>query len=219
MAGSPPQALNQSADFLFHYGLVSGSVQYHIGAVDFSSQRHLVLDAPERLVSAQPIALFQTGDLRFTVGGDDHDLVHALVGSRFEQEGDFVYHHRMRRAHGDPAGETLLLPGDARMDDMFKFSEFSAVVEDDVAECLAVDRPVGLQDALAEHLHDFAPSRLPRPDDVPGELIGIDNDGAAALEHLGDSALPGRDSAGQANHDHAGKNSMRVWTMSLIRGD
>ena len=93
MAGFSVQAPNQSADLLLHESLVSGSIQDNVRTADFSSQRHLRRDAPESLCSRQPIALLQTSDLCFTVGGHDHDFIHALMGAGLEQERHFIHNN------------------------------------------------------------------------------------------------------------------------------
>src|ERR1043165_2071047 len=94
------------------------------------------------------------------------------------------------------------------MDDTFKSLQLRAVVKDNRSERVAVDGSVWAEDVFAEHLYDIPPGRLSRPDDVPGKLIGIDDDCAAALEHLSDCAFARRDASGQSDHDHAAKNSM-----------
>ena len=114
------------------------------------------------------------------------------------------------------AGEPLLLPGDPRMDDAFQSSQFPAVAEDNCGEGLTIDRAVRIEDSSAEHVDDVAPGRLPRLHHVPSELIGIDDDGTATLEHPGDGAFPGGNASGQAHKDHAPKNSMGVRTLSLV---
>ena len=217
MARPPVQAPKQSADFLSHRGLVSCSVQDDVRAADFVTQRHLMLDTPERLCARQPIAPLQTSDLCFTVGGHDHDLVDALVSAGLEQERHFIDNDRLGRTFGDLAGKTLLCSGHARMDDALESSKPLAVAKDNLTECPAVDRPVRVQDVFAEHLYDLAPRRLSGPHDISSELIGVDDECPVTLEHLRDSAFPRRDSSGQPQHDHAPQNSMRIFKMSLSR--
>src|SRR6185312_12727461 len=98
-----------------YQSLVSGAVQYDICAAHFLSQRHLVLDASKRFASCHGVAMFEPGDLRFAVGGDDDDDIHALMGTGFKQERHFVHDDGMRSAFGDTTNETLLFTRYPRM--------------------------------------------------------------------------------------------------------
>jgi len=140
--------------------------------------------------------MFEPGDLRFAVGGDDDDGIHALMGAGFKQERHFVHDDGMRSAFGDTANETLLFTRYPRMDDALELSKLPSIMEDDRPECMTVDGPVLVQHPLAEYLRDLAPSRLAPPHDVSGQLIGINDDCTAALEHLRHRAFPSRDSSG-----------------------
>ena len=217
MAGIALQEGEEPADFFSQRGFVVRAVQHRIGAADFSRERHLVIDASKRFLPAQTVAPLQAGDLCFTVGRDDDDLVHALMGAGFEEERHFIYDDGMGRALSNVLGEPLLLSCDAGMDDAFESSQLPAVAENKRSEGLTIDRTVRIEDTFAEHAYDIAPGRLPRPDDVAGELIGIDDDGTATLEHLGDGAFPGGNASGQAHEDHVLKNSMCIRSLSLIR--
>ena len=198
-------------------GLVLGAIQHRIGAADFSRERHLVIDTSKRFLTAKTVALLQARDLCFTVRRDDDDLVHAFMSAGFEEERHFVDDDRTGGAFRNVPCEPLLFPGDPRMNDAFEPSELPAVAEDYRREGLTINRTVAIEDSFAEHVYDVAPGRLARPDDVPSELIGIDDDGTATLEHLSDGALPGGNASGQAHDNHALKNSMHISALSLIR--
>lgn len=219
MGGISLKEREETADLFSHCGFGVGSVQHRIGAADFLRERHLIVDASKRFAPAQAVALLQAGDLCLAVGRDDEDLVHPFMRAGFEEERHFVYDDGTGRALGDVPGEPLLLPCDPGVDDAFESSQLPAVAEDNRSEGLTVDRAVRIQDTFAEHAYDVAPGRFPGPDDVAGELIGIDDDGTATLEHLGDGAFPGGDAPGQAHKDHALKNSMCIRSLSLTRVD
>jgi hypothetical protein len=63
-------------------------------------------------------------------------------------------------------------------------------MEDNPTERRTVDEPVSIEDPIAKDLHDLAPCGLARSNDVAGETVGINDDRAAALEHLSHGAFP-----------------------------
>jgi hypothetical protein len=81
-------------------------------------------------------------------------------------------------------------------------------MKDNRSECMSVDGPVRIQDYLAKTFYDLAPGTGPRPHYVPGELIGIDDDCAALLEHPRHRALSRRDTSCEPNDNHAMEDSM-----------
>jgi hypothetical protein len=91
------------------------------------------------------------------------------------------------------------------MDDSFKCTAFGYTAEDDCAERVAVNRAVGIQYVLAEHLDDVPPGRLVRLHGIAGELVGINDDCTALFEHLGDGAFPGRHAACESDENHRGR--------------
>jgi len=206
--GIAPQAADQPADDFSHGGFVVGSVQYDIRATYLPGERHLLCDAPKRLGSAESVAPFQPGDLRFTIRRDDDDFVHPRMRARFEEERDFVDDHGIRKACGDTAREALLFSGHAWMNNAFQFPQFPAVAEHHRSERLAIDGPPWGQDVLAEGCDNLSPGRFSGPDNLTGQLIGIDDDSAVALEHPCDRRFSRRDASGQAHQNHAGENSM-----------
>jgi len=84
--------------------------------------------------------------LCYAVGGDHDGFVDAFVYAGFEEEWDFVDDHSMGFAFGDPTHESLLLAGDAGMNDAFELSKFRPIAEDDAPEGLAVERAVRVED-------------------------------------------------------------------------
>src|SRR5689334_10951161 len=94
------------------------------------------------------------------------------------------------------------------MNDAFQFFQFPAVLKHDCSKRLPVDGPSRGQDAFPEGGDNLAPGRFSGPDDMTGQLIGVDHDSAAALEHLRDGGFARRNASSQAHENHAGKNSM-----------
>jgi hypothetical protein len=136
--------------------------------------------------------------------------VNSFVYAGFEEEWHFVDDHRMGFAFGDPTHESLLLAGDAGMDDAFELPAFRPIAEDDAPEGLSVEGAVRVEDCLPKYCDDGSTGRLARLHDIAGQLVGIDDDRAALLEHLGDGALAGGDAACEANENHDVEDSMRT---------
>jgi hypothetical protein len=85
------------------------------------------------------------------------------------------------------------------MDDMFKSAQLGPVAKNNGSQLTAVEGAIRIKDGLAERFHDLLPSRFVRLYDFMGQLVGIDDDRAALLEHLGDGALAGSDAACEAH--------------------
>lgn len=174
-------------------------------------------DASDRICAGEAVSFFQSGDLRFSVSGDHDDFVDAYVYAGFEEEWDFVDDHSMGFALGDPAHEPLLLAGDAGMDDAFELPSFLRIVEDDASEGLTVERVVLVEDCLPKLFDDGSPGRFPWFDNLTGQFIGIDQDGAASLEHLRDGTLAGCDTACEADQNHGAEDTMGLLKKSSDR--
>ena len=97
-----------------------------------------------------------------------------------------------------------MLACDTGMDDAFKLTKLGPVSENDGSQRMAIEGAVWIEDGLAERFHDLAPGRFAWFDDVSGQFVGIDDDRAALLEHLGDGAFAGGDAACEADQDHGG---------------
>ena len=109
-------------------------------------QWHLAFDAAQRFGAGEAISFVETGNLSVAVDRDHDDFVDPFVYSGFEEEWHFVEDHSMGVAFGDPVHESLLLAGDAWVDDTFELSAFLRIVEDDASEDLAVERAVLVED-------------------------------------------------------------------------
>ena len=88
------------------------------------------------------------------------------------------------------------------MDDVFKLLQLGPVSENNGSQFTAIECVVRIDDGLAERFHDFSPGRLARLHDFTGQFVGINDDRAALLEHLGDGALAGSDAACEADQNH-----------------
>ena len=105
-------------------------------------------------------------------------------------------------AFGDSTHESLLLAGDAGMDNAFELSAFLRIAEDDASEGLAVERAVLVEDCLPKQFDDSSPGWFTWLDDLSRQQVGIDHRCAALLEHLGGGAFAGGHAACEANQNH-----------------
>ena len=193
----------------------AGSVQHDVCEPCFFCQRYLALDALKRLCTGEPVPLLEPGDLGFAVGGDDDDAVDALVHTGFEEERHFIDEDSMWSAFGDLADEPLLFAGHSWMNNTFESPEFAAMVKNNGAERMTIDTAIGIQHPCAECLDDLSPGWFAGLYHAPCELVCINDDGATALEHLGDRAFAGGHTACEPHNDHAAENNMGIAKKSL----
>jgi len=114
--------------------------------LDLLCQGHLASDAAQRFGAGEAVSFREARDLSSAVSGDHDDLVNSFVYAGFEEEWHFVDDHSMGFALGDPTHESLLLAGDAGMDDAFKLPAFRPIAEDDAPEGLSVEGAVWAED-------------------------------------------------------------------------
>ena len=138
----------------------------------------------------------------FAVGRDDDGMVDSLVDPSFEEQGHIVNHDGLRMFASDDVAQTGLFTCDAGMDDAFELPSFFLIAEDDASKGLSVERAVLIEDGFPKERDDLSPGRLARLGDFAGQFVGIDDDRAASLEHLGDGALAGSDAACEADKNH-----------------
>ena len=65
-----------------------------------------------------------------------------------------------------------------------------------------VEAAVGVEDAVAEPLDERGERRLPGLDHRPGDLVGVDDDGALVAQQIGDGRLARADPTGQSYEQH-----------------
>ena len=193
-----------------------------VSSLDLLCQGHLAADAADRFSAGKSVPSLEAGDLGLAVG-DDHDgFVDPFVYADFKEERHFVDDYRIGFASGDPTHESLLLAGDAGMDDAFELSAFLRIVEDDASEGLAVERAVLVEDCLPKLFDDRSPGRFTWLDDLSRQQVGIDHRCAALLEHLGDGAFAGGDAACEPDQNHGAEDTMGLlkkssaWTSPRI---
>ena len=200
---------------MFEAGSGLGSVQHNVCKTCFFGKGHLALNASKRFCTGEPVPFLESSDLGFSVGGDDDDRVDALVHTGFEEERHFIDSDGSGSPFGDSTDEARLFAGHSWMDNMFESPEFAAVVKYNGAERMTIDTAIGIQHACAECLDDLSPGWFAGLHHAACELVCINDDGATALEHLGDCAFAGGHTAGEPHNDHAAENSMGIAKKSL----
>ncbi len=136
------------------------------------------------------------------VGGDNDRVGDSLVDTGFEEQRHVIDHHRLGVFTGGLSRHSCLFSRDAGMDDSLQLAAFRRMAKYDGAERMAVDGAVGTQYVSAEHPDDLSPGRSARLDDLPGQLIGVDDHCAALLEHACDGAFSCGDTARESHQNH-----------------
>ena len=134
----------------------------------------------------------------------DKGFIHTCVDASLEQKRHVVNHHGVWIYSSGLFRQSSLLAGDAGMDDVFKLSAFFRIAEDDASKGLSVERAVLIEYCLPEERNNFSPGRRAGFDGFMGQFVGIDDDRAAFLEHLGDGALAGSDAPCESDQNHGG---------------
>jgi len=116
--------------------------------LDLLCQGHLASDAAQGFGAGEAVSFPEARDLCSAVGGDHDDCVDAFVYVGFEEERHFVDDHSMGLVLADPTHESLLLAGDAGMDDVFELPAFRPIAEDDAPDGLSVEGAVWVEDYL-----------------------------------------------------------------------
>ena len=144
------------------------------------------------------------------VGRDDDGGIHSFVDAGFVQQRHVVDHHSVRVFSCCLFGKSHLFAGNTGVDDAFKPTPLGLISENNSSQFPAIEGAVRIEDGPAEGFHNLSPSRFAWLHDIVGQLVGIDDDCAALLEHLGNGALAGRDAACEANENHGEEDNMRV---------
>jgi hypothetical protein len=84
----------------------------------------------------------------------------------------------------------------------FKAAEFGSISEDNGTKSSAVNGAIWVENGMSEHVYDLSPGRFAWFDHLPRKFIGINDDGAALFEHLGDGTFARGDTACEADYDH-----------------
>ena len=162
-------------------------------------QRYLAPDASDRFSAGEAVPVLEACDLGALVGGDDDGAVNSLVDFCFKKERHVVDHDSLRIFSCDFFCEPRLFASDTGVDDVFKPAQLGPVSENYGSQFTAIEGAVRIEDVRTERFHDLSPGRFARFDDLSYEQVGIDDDRAVLLEHLGDGALARGDAACEAN--------------------
>ena len=167
--------------------------------LDLLCQRHLAADASDRFSAGESVSFLEAVDLGVSVGGDDDGAVNSLVDSCFKKERHVVDHDGLRVFSCSFFCEPRLFACDTGVDDVFKPVQLGPVSENNGSQFTAIEGAVRIEDGRTERFHDLSPGWFARFDDLSYEQVGIDDDRAVLLEHLGDGALARGDAACEAN--------------------
>jgi hypothetical protein len=203
-SGQSPERGIESADLVSQNRPRRCSVQHDIRQGGFRREWELTADSAKRLGSREPISAPESSNLGSTVRRDDNDLIDSLVDSGFEQERHLVHDDRPRIFSDGRFDDAGLSARDAWMNDALQQKSFVPMTEDDVAERSPIDRSIRIEDRLPERSHDGTPGQRARLYDVSSQLVGVDQQCTAFLEHTGDGCLAGRNAAGEPDKDHGG---------------
>ena len=173
-----------------------------VRSLDLLRQRHLAADALKRFSVGKTISTFETSDLRVAVCGHHDDFVHAFVDPGFEEQRHIINDYGFRIFSGRLSCQSGLFAGDAGMDDPLKAAQLGPISKDDCTQGLAIDGAIEGEDGFTECFHDRSPRRFAWPDDVPCQLIGIDDNRTALFEHPGNGAFACGDAASKADQNH-----------------
>lgn len=193
------------------------AVQDDIRKGGFRCEWELSVDPAKRLGSREAVSSPQSGNLGSTVRRDDNDLIDSFVDSGFEQKRHLIHDDHPRILSGGGFDNAGLPARDTRVDDAFKHSSFAVMTKDDATQRSPIDRSIRIEYRFSEYLHDGTPGRRAGLYHVSGQLIGIDQQCTALLEHTGDGCLAGRNAAGQSNEDHGGGAYMTRRRRSRLR--
>ena len=175
-----------------------------VRSLNLLCQGHLAADAADGFSGGEAVSFFEAGDLGLAISCNDEGFIHAFVDTSFEQKRYVVDHHSMWIFSFGLSSEPGLFTRNAGVDDSFKPAQLGPVSENNGSQLTAIEGAVRVEDGLAERFHDLTPGRLVRLHNITGQFVGIDDDRAAMLEHLGDGALAGSDTACEADQNHGG---------------
>ncbi len=167
-------------------------------------------DSPDGFSAREAITFLETSDLSLAISRDDDGGIHSFVDAGFVQQRHVVDHHSVRVFSCCLFGKSHLFAGNTGVDDAFKPTPLGLISENNSSQFPAIEGAVRIEDGPAEGFHNLSPSRFAWLHDIVGQLVGIDDDCAALLEHLGNGALAGRDAACEANENHGEEDNMRV---------
>src|SRR4051794_21275937 len=136
------------------------------------------------------------------VDGRVHDDDARVVAGplRLDQQRDVVDDDRVLRGLGHPPEELRTNRG---VGDRLQLLARLLADERLGRERGPVERAVGMEDVGPESLDELGERGAAGLDDLPGDDVRVDDDGAPPGERKGDGRLAGTDATGQADHQHA----------------
>ena len=165
------------------------------------------------------VAIGLGGDPGFGVGLGEAPLVHQTGQSQFDgtvhdhddgeiQEISMGGHEKRDIEDHDVVGP--LLPGpsfshdgaDGGMGDGVQGPQGLGVVEDDGGQCGPVEKARRRQDVLTESLDQWSEGDAVRGDDLAGDAVGVDQDGAPGHQKIGDRRFARSHPPRQADGEH-----------------
>jgi hypothetical protein len=173
-----------------------------VSLLDLFCQGHLASDAAQRFGAGKAVSFLEARELCLAVGGNHDDFVDALVYAGFEEERDVVDHNCVGILAGGLPGQLRLEACDTGMDDSFKLTQLGSTSEYDGSQRMTIEGAIRIEDGLAELSDNLSPGWFAWFYDVSRKSIGIDDDRTELLEHPGDSALAGGDTACEADQNH-----------------
>ncbi len=131
----------------------------------------------------------------------DHDDRGEPSPAGLDEQGDVEHDHVIGvLLRGEPPSG---LDADRWMHDRVQLFERRGVVEHDRREHRPVQPAVAVENPGAEPLDDRVQHRLAGLLELPGDRVGVDDDGPPGGQERGDGRLPGADAAREAHEDHA----------------
>lgn len=128
--------------------------------------------------------------------------VHALVGIRFEQERGLVDNHRLRNAGANGCCPFRLQGIDAGMEDGVQTAAQVFIGEDTLGQPIATEAALVIEDVAAESGRYLGQGLGPGRHDLPGELVGFQDVGAALTEAAAYAGFAGADAPGETDVEH-----------------
>ena len=184
-----------------------GGVDHVVGATGLFRLRHLGPDLPEGFVPADPVPGHQAREPDVLAAGNDDDPVEERREPGFEDQGGL-------RDEDPAAADPPLFRGDLAdpvehpgVDDAVQRRPGRRVGEDDGAQLLPVDGPVGGEDAVPEPGDDGRVGSSVRGHQLVGGPVGGMDATALLAEDRGDDGLAAGDPSREGDGEHGAISS------------
>lgn len=162
----------------------------------------LTADTGPGIAFGETAVLDEAAHRDFRIEVDDDEPI-EVVAAGFDQERDVEEHDLIR--FGQLVQSPLDLGPDDGMDDGVQAGELVDVTEDPGGEPTTVEFPVGKEDVVTELGDHRGQHRLPRPLELAGDLVGVDDGETSVGEHRRHGRLSTADAPGEADEVHGVK--------------